>query len=261
MAVRLVPYYVLVTDYNQADEDALALTLTSEGATLNSVFIHNTTLGKTRVWTGTQFVNAPLCTPDGGTWEAGAVPVTEAEKTTWNAKQNNLGFTPAADNHNHSGVYSPAAHNHAGVYEPANANIQALAGGGNKGYVINVQALTSSPADGQTIYFGMLPKAPVTAQGTSKIYIRSAGIIKRAEIYCFAGTAGSNESWSVNIRLNSSSDTLIQSLGVSASERVFSNTNLNIAVSAGDYIEIKCVNPTWATNPLTCIFGGYIYIE
>jgi len=30
---------------------------------------------------------------------------------------------------------------------------------------------------------------------------------------------------------------------------------------AGDYIEIKSIHPAWVTNPLTTIFGGYIYIE
>lgn len=129
------------------------------------------------------------------------------------------------------------------------------------GYSINVQALTSSPADGQTIYFGMLPKAPVTAAATSKIYIRKAGTIKVAEIYCYSGTAGTNEAWVMNIRLNNTTDTQIASVALSTNQRVFSNTALSIAVSVGDYIEIKCVNPTWATNPLTCIFGGYIYIE
>ena len=35
------------------------------------------------------------------------------------------------------------------------------------GYIINVQALTSSPADAATIYFGMLPKAPTTTASNS----------------------------------------------------------------------------------------------
>lgn len=129
------------------------------------------------------------------------------------------------------------------------------------GYSINVQALTSSPTDAQTIYFGMLPKAPVTAAATSKIYIRKAGTIKIAEIYCYSGTAGTNEAWVLNIRLNNTTDTQIASVSASTNERVFSNTNLSIAVNVGDYIEIKSVNPTWATNPLTTIFGGYVYIE
>jgi hypothetical protein len=129
------------------------------------------------------------------------------------------------------------------------------------GYTLSVQALTSSPADGQTIYFGNLPKAPVTTAAISKVYIPRSGVIKRAEIYCYSGTAGTNQAWSGYIRLNNTTDTLIATLSVATSERVFSNSSLNIAVVAGDYFEIKFINPTWATNPLTTIFGGYIYID
>jgi hypothetical protein len=129
------------------------------------------------------------------------------------------------------------------------------------GYTLSVQALTSSPADGQTIYFGNLPKAPVTTANISKVYIPRAGVIKRAEIYCYSGTAGTNESWSGYIRLNNTTDTLIQTRAVNTNERVFTNSSLAISVVANDYIEIKFINPTWATNPLTTIFGGYIYIE
>ena len=129
------------------------------------------------------------------------------------------------------------------------------------GYSINVQALTSSPADATTTYFGTLPKAPTTTANISKVYIRKAGVIRVAEIYCYSGTAGTNESWSLYIRKNNTTDTLISTLTSATSERVFSNTSLNISVAAGDYIEIKSIQPTWATNPLTTIFGGYIYIE
>lgn len=134
-------------------------------------------------------------------------------------------------------------------------------GAAGMGYAVNVQALTSSPADGATVYFGMLPKVPVTVAATSKVYIPKTGIIKRAEIYVFSGTAGTAEAWSLYIRLNNITDTLIATLSVSASERVFSNAALSISVAAGDYIEIKGIQPTWVTNPLTTIYGGYVYIE
>jgi hypothetical protein len=129
------------------------------------------------------------------------------------------------------------------------------------GYTLSVQALTSSPTDAQTIYFGNLPKAPVTVAATSKVYIPKDGTIKRAEIYCYSGTAGTNQAWSGYVRLNNLTDTLIQTLSVATNERRFTNSSLSIVVVAGDYIEIKFINPTWATNPLTTIFGGYIYIE
>jgi len=129
------------------------------------------------------------------------------------------------------------------------------------GYALHVQALTSSPADAQTIYFGQLPKAPVTTANVSKVYIRKAGTITAANIYCYSGTAGTNEAWPISIRLNNTTDTQIASVASATNERVWSNTGLSIAVAVGDYIEIKAVNPTWVTNPLTTIFGGYIYIQ
>lgn len=141
-----------------------------------------------------------------------------------------------------------------------NQGIQGVPGPAG-GSAINVQALTSSPVDAQTVYFGALPKAPTATANISKIYFRTAGTIKRAEILCNSGTAGTAENWSLHIRKNNTTDTLIATVGLSNVERVFSNTNLNIPIAAGDYIEIKAVNPTWVTNPLTTIFGGYIYFE
>lgn len=129
------------------------------------------------------------------------------------------------------------------------------------GYVINLQGLTSSPVDAQTIFFGDIPRTPTTTASTSQVFIRKAGTIKVANIYCFSGTAGTNEAWSISIRLNNTTDTLIQTVSAATAVRVFTNSSLSIAVAAGDFIEIKSVNPTWATNPLTTVFGGYIYVE
>jgi hypothetical protein len=129
------------------------------------------------------------------------------------------------------------------------------------GYTLNVQALTSAPTDGQTIYFGALPKAPTTTANISKVYIPRAGVIKRVEIHSYSGTAGTSESWSMYIRLNNTTDTLVKTNSINANERRWENHALNISVVAGDYIEIKLINPTWATNPNTIIFGGHIYIE
>jgi len=129
------------------------------------------------------------------------------------------------------------------------------------GYTLFVQALTSSPADAATVYFGNLPKVPQTTANRSKVYVRKAATIKIAEIYCYSGTAGTGESWSLYLRKNNSADTLIATVASATAERVFSNTGLSIAMAAGDYFEIKSVQPTWATNPLTTIWSGYIYFE
>lgn len=129
------------------------------------------------------------------------------------------------------------------------------------GYNLEVQALTSSPVDNQIVYFGNLPKAPMTTGSQSKVYIPVSGTIKKAEIYTYSGTAGTAEEWSLYIRKNDATDYLISTLDQSASERNFRSDTLNISVSSGDFIEIKGVQPTWVTNPATTIYGGNIFID
>jgi len=132
-------------------------------------------------------------------------------------------------------------------------------------YTIDVQATTSNPSASQTIYLGQLPAAPTATAATRKIYIRHAGTIKMANIYSYASTAGTSAAtWSWYIRLNNTTDYLIQAVSLSASERVWSNSSLSIPVAAGDYVEIKFINPAWWgwwANPSGVIFGWYIYIE
>jgi hypothetical protein len=140
------------------------------------------------------------------------------------------------------------------------ATLQAVANLGQR-YALPVHALTYSPADGATVYFGNMLKAPVATASANKVYIRRPGMITVAEIYSWATTAGTAEAWSLYVRKNSATDYLIATLTVAASERIWSNTALAIAVVAGDYIEIKVVNPAWATNPAAVTFAGYVLIE
>lgn len=133
--------------------------------------------------------------------------------------------------------------------------------GSGLGLAINVQALTSSPTDAQTVYFGMLPKAPITTANVSRIYIRKTCTLTLAEIYNYSGTAGTGEAWSLYVRKNNTTDTLVATVSLAANMRVFSNAALSISLVSGDYLEMKSVQPTWATNPATCIWGGYLYFE
>jgi hypothetical protein len=130
------------------------------------------------------------------------------------------------------------------------------------GYALILKtASQSTTTDGQTLYWGGMSVAPSTTAARWRTYIPKDGTIKAAYIYSYAGTAGTNESWPSYIRKNNSSDTLIQSLSAATNDRVWSNTSLSISVVAGDYIEIKEVCPTWATNPATVTRTGTIYIE
>lgn len=130
-----------------------------------------------------------------------------------------------------------------------------------RGYPLFVEAISYSPVDAQTTYFGNRPIVPSTTAATNKIYIRQNGTITKSYIWSYSGTAGTSESWPFYIRKNNAADYLIETKSVSAQERAWDNVSLSIPVVAGDYLEIKQVNPTWATNPATTILGGYVYLE
>lgn len=131
----------------------------------------------------------------------------------------------------------------------------------DKGYILTAQALNSNPVDGQTIYFGQLPKAPSTSIGQNKLFIPKDGIISRIYIYAYATTAGTSEAWVASVRKNNNEEFLVESLSSAANQRVFKNTDLSIPVVMGDYIEIKLVNPTWVTNPAGVTFSSYVFIK
>jgi hypothetical protein len=122
-------------------------------------------------------------------------------------------------------------------------------------------ALTNSPARNATNYMGGRPIAPSTTAATNKIFIPTNGVLELAEIYDYSGTAGTSEAWSYYVRLNNANDVLIQTLSISSNERRFTNPAMGMNVAAGDYIEIKRINPNWVTLPLTNIVGGYVFIN
>lgn len=129
-------------------------------------------------------------------------------------------------------------------------------------YALLVQADVSNPADAATTYLGNMPRVPISTEGISRIYMSEAGTITAADIFVYAGgTSGSNEAWSFYVRVNSTTDHLIETVSASTAARRFDNTSLAISLSAGDYFEIKMVNPTWATNPTNVIIGGNVLVK
>lgn len=131
---------------------------------------------------------------------------------------------------------------------------------GSFGYTLNLQHLTTNPADGATVFFGNMPATPTTTGGQRKVYVPTAGRIVACEIYGFAVTAGSNEAWPMAIRLNNTTDTTVATVTLATNERRWTNFALSISVIVGDFFEIKSVQPTWGTNPATVIMGGWVYI-
>jgi len=128
-------------------------------------------------------------------------------------------------------------------------------------YALTITAAGTVPVDATDYYVGSQADVWATYPGPRRVYIPKSGTITAAYIAWYSVTAGTNENVSVYVRLNNTTDYLVETVGVSNSYRLFDNAALSIAVVAGDYIEIKMVCPTWSTNPSTVSLGGVVYIE
>jgi hypothetical protein len=129
------------------------------------------------------------------------------------------------------------------------------------GYALAVGMESTVLTDAETYYFGVVQADPASTGGIRRTYIPKSGTIKAAYIEMYTASAGTAENISMYIRLNDSTDTLIATVGSASTHRLFSNAALSIAVTAGQYIEIKMVCPTWATDPSIAYIGGHVYIE
>jgi hypothetical protein len=120
----------------------------------------------------------------------------------------------------------------------------------SSGYSMQGQFQSTSPADAATIYIGSVTQ-DVSAAST-KIYIPKSGTITKVSVFLFNSVLGTNEASSIYVRLNNTTDYLISSaVDNSASFQRVINTSMSVPVSGdfADYVEIKWVCPTWATNP------------
>ncbi len=127
---------------------------------------------------------------------------------------------------------------------------------------INIMCIGYNPTDGQTVYIGSAPVAPTTVATQRRIIMNRSVTIVAAMVSMFAAAVGGTaENISIYIRVNNTTDHLIQTVGVAANQRTFSNTGLSIGLVAGDYIEIKIVQPTWVTNPTSVLVSGYITLQ
>lgn len=132
-----------------------------------------------------------------------------------------------------------------------------------KGYSLQGGATTFSYADATTYFLGgNTSQAPVALGGFRRLYIPQAGTIVACYINFSNGSLGTAETSTISIRLNNTTDTAVSSSVVNnANPTVFNSTSLSIVVTAGDYIELKWVTPTWVTNPTAVFVSFVIFIK
>jgi len=132
------------------------------------------------------------------------------------------------------------------------------------GYVIAGNEATFNPTDGSTFAFGGSPELTLqtTFGAVKRIPIVKAGTIKVVTVYWLSyGAAGSTEDVVMYVRLNNTTDSEIATVHNTSATKTITNSALSIAVAAGDYIELKMICPTWATNPTSVVLNYAIYIE
>lgn len=120
----------------------------------------------------------------------------------------------------------------------------------NTPYIIPWGFGISSPVDATT-YYGNYGLGSSQTELFGRIYVAVAGIITAVYINAVAsGTVGTTEASTLAIRLNNTSDTVIDSgIVLDTGAHNYIHTGLSIPVSAGDFISPKLITPAWATNP------------
>lgn len=134
-------------------------------------------------------------------------------------------------------------------------------------YIVTANASSFSPADATTYYFGAFHLAPGTTADKKRFYFPKAGTLYKARIsvYNDGGTQGTNETSTMNFRLNNTTDTALTTLfdanDASGSSSFFSITGLAVTIAVDDYGEIKWLTPTFSTNPTNVVIQVDLFVK
>ena len=133
-------------------------------------------------------------------------------------------------------------------------------------YTMVLSAAQSSPTDSTMYFFGSnYAAAPTTSTTTDngtgiltddlsgyyRYYVPKTGVIRSITLTMInGGTFATTEDATMYLVINNSSIyTITSSLKYNANGGVYTLSNQNIPISAGDYVGIKLVTPAWVTNP------------
>jgi len=136
----------------------------------------------------------------------------------------------------------------------------------NLGYTLEGVTTIPSPVDEDPMFFGSYYPTRVTSEGYCRIQIPKTGHIKRITVQTFyTGTQPSAEYGTFFLLRNANYDeenvVFNNNIKFNVQKATFTNSSLNIAVTAGDYVEMRGDTPAWATNPGGLILKTTIYVD
>ena len=124
-------------------------------------------------------------------------------------------------------------------------------------------------ADATTYYMGQGGYAVSTTVNTRNVYVPFTSTLTNVTIVTGSAVVATTENTTVIFRLNNTTDTTLSSTIKFSGGNAQSNgatlayniTGLSIAVSAGDFFEIKFTTPTWVTNPTSASLTIHLYFR
>ena len=119
-------------------------------------------------------------------------------------------------------------------------------------FVIQILTQPSNPSDGTTYKMcNFVNTTSITTSSNGRMYMPVSGTINYVKGY-FTLTSASAESITMRIRLNNTTNyDITTSMQFNTSPVSYETNSLGVPISAGDFIELLMVCPTWAgTNPL-----------
>lgn len=127
------------------------------------------------------------------------------------------------------------------------------------GTQIQINQGTSNPSDAITYYMKNL-SVWATGLGSSAIYIPFACTLTNVYAKVTVAVTGTSENVAFYIRVNDTTDNAVTTTWQwTAASNAVSATSFGLSLSAGDYINLKVVTPTWVTNPTGAGFACALY--
>lgn len=121
------------------------------------------------------------------------------------------------------------------------------------GYALRVNGEPGNPQNGITYWFADGSSYDAITSNNiaiTRTYIPTDGTIDVCYGKFTATSSGSADNVTVALRLNDTTDYNVSTtIALNTAQVPFSNTSLGISVTAGDFIEIKMICPTWSVLP------------